>query len=301
MMTSPWLMACGVLCAAAAQSQSAPFRASAEAVMVEVSVQEGSRPLTGLTIGDFEVRDNGVSQKIVGVTYGTMPIDVTVALDVSYSVSGVMLDRLRRAVGQLLRDLGPDDRLRLMMFNARVARILDYSKDPAAVDRAMQQATGGGGTALRDAINLALVSSAEPGRRQLLVVFTDGNDASSTTSMELLMSVAQRTSPTVTIVMPSLAVGTFAAASGPMVSNVLLAGSAVSLTALAASTGGSVVPFQPTENIGLVFQRVLHGFRSTYVLHFIPEGVDRSGFHELLVSVTRPRATVTARRGYYGG
>ncbi|MCR4373694.1 MAG: hypothetical protein NUW22_02480, partial [Acidobacteria bacterium] len=87
-----------------AQAQAPTFRAVAEGVTVDVSVQVGTRPVTNLQIADFELLDNGVPQTIADLTFGTLPIDVTVALDISYSVRGTMLDRLRRAVGQLVRD-----------------------------------------------------------------------------------------------------------------------------------------------------------------------------------------------------
>ncbi len=103
------------------------------------------------------------------------------ALDVSYSVTGTLLDRLRRGVVQLMDDLGPEDRLKLILFNMRVNRTVDFTTDVKVVETAIRSATAGGGTALLDAMSVALVSSSTPARRQLIVVFTDGSDSSSTT------------------------------------------------------------------------------------------------------------------------
>lgn len=295
---------------AGAQSQSPTFRAAAEGVSVEVSVQAGARPVTDLQIADFEVFDKGVPQTVIDMTYGKLPIDVTIALDVSFSVNGTMLDRLRRAVGQLMRDFRPEDRLRLVMFNAGVARIVDYSSDPDAIDAAMKTAKAGGGTSLHDAISLALVSSRVPGRRQLIVVFTDGIDASSITSLPMLTDVASRTTATLTMVMPGSApivTQQFSQVSMvPTLTTTILATPRLATVnsayvALTSSTGGSVVPFRPGEDLGLVFRRILDSFRSTYVLHFLPTGVEPGGFHELRVTVKRPNTTVVARRGYFGG
>lgn len=310
-------MACVIIVCLAAttaftapQVQSPTFRAAAEGVSVEVSVQSGNRPVTNLQMTDFEVFDKGIPQTVVDMTYGKLPIDVTIALDVSFSVTGTMLDRLRRAVGQLMRDLRPEDRLRLMMFNAGVARIVDYSSDPDVIDAAMKTARAGGGTSLHDAISLALVSSRAPGRRQLIVAFTDGIDASSTTSMPVLGEVASRTTATLTMVMPGTAPVTTQQFSDvslvPTLSKTILASPRVwgvnaAYAALTASTGGSIVPFRANEDLGSVFRRVLDSFRSTYVLNYLPTGVERGGFHELRVTVKRPNTTVTARRGYFGG
>ena len=301
---------CAVLTAGLfGQAQTPTFRAVATGVTVDVSVQSGTRPVTNLRIGDFELLDNGVPQVIADLTYGKLPIDITVALDISYSVRGSMLERLRRAVGQLMRDLRPDDRLRLMMFNARVARVVDYASDPAAIDAAMTTAVAGGGTSLNDAISLALVSSRAPGRRQLVVVFTDGNDATSSTSMATLSEVANRTTATLTVVTPSAIVtggNPFGFLTNPALMGLPTATTRTGVVrtayaGLTSSTGGSVVPFQVGEDLGAVFRRVLDAFRSTYVLHFVPTGVGQGGFHELIVTVKRSNARVTARRGYFGG
>ena len=77
------------------------FRSTAAAVPVDVAVRNrAGRPVTGLTIDDFELLDNGVPQQIDTISYGKLPIDVTIGLDVSHSVTGTMLDRLRRAVAR---------------------------------------------------------------------------------------------------------------------------------------------------------------------------------------------------------
>ena len=159
--------------------QQPTFRSGASAIAVDVTVRQDRRAVTGLVASDFEVLDNGVLQQVDDLSYGKLPIDVTVALDVSHSVSGNLLDRLRQGVVQLMRD----DRLKLVLFNMRVTRTIDFTNDVDAVERAIRGAAAGGGTALLDAVSVTLVSASIPDRRQLIVFFTDGNDSSSTTPM----------------------------------------------------------------------------------------------------------------------
>ena len=79
-----------------AQEQLPTFRSMANAVAVDVTVRDSKRKsVTGLKASDFEVYDNGIRQEVAEVSYGKLPIDVTVALDVSFSVTGLMLERLR--------------------------------------------------------------------------------------------------------------------------------------------------------------------------------------------------------------
>jgi hypothetical protein len=84
--------------AQSSQERSTTFRASADVVSVDVSVRRGGRPVTDLKEGDFEVMDRDVAQSITDLSYGKLPIDVTVALDLSSSVTGAVLADLRQSV-----------------------------------------------------------------------------------------------------------------------------------------------------------------------------------------------------------
>jgi VWFA-related protein len=171
-----------------------------------------------------------------------------------------------------------------------VTRVVDFTTDVRAIERAVQTATAGGGTALFDAISVALISASDPDRRQLIVAFTDGVDTSSTTDYDVLMDVAKRSHAMVTLMIPS---ASDAPTSGSRERNSALA-------RLAAETGGWMMSTSNTD-LSAAFKNALDEFRSTYLLHFIPHGVERRGFHTLSISVKRPSTTVRARRGYFGG
>lgn len=312
---------------AASAQEPQVFRSGANAVSVEATVRDRSRrSVIGLTAADFEIFDNGVRQEVATVTYGRLPIDVTIALDVSFSVNGLMLDRLRRGVGQLMADLSPQDRLKLMLFNSRVARTVDFTSDAAAVEAAIKGATAGGGTSLLDAISVAMLTATPPDRRQLLVVFGDGTDSTSTTTPQMLTSIALRSRSTIALVMPPTVAlsGTASSvqiqASGGSTRTTILApvttlnpntittAAAARLAArpldslfisLIANTGGAFVPVATNTDLAAVFRQILTAFRSAYVLQYSVQGVDRVGYHTLEVKVNRQNVTVDARRGYW--
>jgi VWFA-related protein len=283
------------------------FRSSASAIAVDVTVRDRSRrAITGLKAADFQVLDNGVAQKVDDVTFARLPIDVTVALDVSYSVSGALLARLRDGVAQLMRDLGPEDRLKLVLFNMDVTRAVDFTTDAKAVERAIRGAGAGGGTALLDALSVSLISASAPDRRQLIVVFTDGSDTSSTTTPAMLMAVAQRTRATLAFVIPGGGVMPTIDSTGrvrgptgrgPVPAR---AGLYPLFLTLAGETGGSILPVNPATNLSTAFRNVLREFRSAYVLYYTARGVDPGGYHTIEVKVKREGAQVQARRSYFG-
>ena len=288
----------------------ARFRSGSLAVMVDASVRDRNRRVvTGLKADDFTVLDNGVPQQVSDVSYGKLPIDVTVALDVSQSVSGGVLKQLQAAVSQLMRDLASQDRLKLLLFNAQIVRTIDFTTDEKAVERAIREVRAGGGTALLDAISVSLVSTADPDRRQLVIFFTDGNDSSSTTAPDILTEVARRTRATLAFVIPApsmsspLVTSTVSGVSSSVTTTTIrpsrLPAYYAFLSSLAAETGGVVLPITQSSSLSRSFSTVLNDFRSTYVLYFTPVGVDRSGHHTIEVKVNKDGASVQARRGYF--
>jgi VWFA-related protein len=287
------------------QTPQAPpiFRAQANAVSVDVGVRDKTRrPIGDLTAADFVVEDNGVRQSIDEVTFGKRPIDVTVGLDVSGSVTGAALQRLREGVAELARGLRDVDRVKLVVFNTQVHRVIDFSSDVQAVSRAMRNVPAGGATALFDTLGAQLVAARDAERRQLIVFFTDGADSGSLTSPQVMQTMAVRARATVTFVTASQTF-TSMVPGGSMstIRNVRLLSPTSVLATVARDTGGDVVPIDFNTSLGTVFRKILDDFRSSYVLFYSPSGVDRSGFHTITVEVARPGAVVTARRGYFGG
>jgi VWFA-related protein len=281
------------------------FRSTTSAVSVDVSVREGGRkPVTGLAAADFIVLDNGVRQTVTEVSYGVRPIDITIGLDVSGSVTGQVFELLRRAVVQVMGDLTKADRLKLVLFNTQVQRTVDFTADVKAVERAMRGVPAGGGTALYDAISVALVGAAEPERRQLVVFFTDGADSGSTTTQSVLSALTDRARASLAFVMSGRSPLDMIRVTGGIIYRPTQAsGGPVDpyLTKLATNSGGSVVPIQANIDVGPTFRKILSDFRAAYVVFFSPTGVERTGFHTIEVQVARPNTTVQARRGYFGG
>jgi VWFA-related protein len=278
------------------QDPAVTFRGRADFVSVDVSVRRNGRPVTGLLARDFELLDSGVPQEISEISYEKLPIDVTVALDVSASVSGAVLDQLRRSTGQLRGDLGPQDRMKLMAFNMRVTHLVDLSQPAARIDAALASVTASGSSSIFDVVATALATPADVNRRQLIVLFTDGQDSSSITDPAALLEVARRTTPTVAIVLAGSP--TSAVAFRSTRSEVDVAFRRV-YDRLAADTGGIVVTAAQGGNLSSTFRRVLDEFRSSYVLHFTPRQATRPGFHPLTVRVkTAEPVEVRARTGY---
>lgn len=282
---------------ASSQDPAPVFRAGADVVSVDASVQINGRPVTGLKTADFDLLDNGVPQEISELAYEKLPIDVTMLLDVSASVTGHVLDELRTAVRQVRTDLGPGDRLRLVTFNMGIRRVVDFDQPVQAVDSALASVQGEGSSAVFDALAVALAAQDAPGRRRLIVLFSDGQDSSSISDVDTLLDVAKRSTPTVAVILGSTApqnpVSALRTSSAPESETV-----GTLFERIAGETGGIVAVVKPGENLASKFRRMLQDFRSSYVLYFTPRGTERTGVHTLDVRVKRSGVDVRARRSY---
>jgi VWFA-related protein len=286
-----------------AQDASQVFRATVEGVRVDVAVTQSGRPAAGLELADFEILDNGVPQRPASLSFDTIPIDVTIALDVSGSVQGPLLRALKFGVDQVRARLRPGDRLRLLTFNSRIQRLIDFTDRRIDVNEAFGQIAASGSTAIFDTLAVALSSEAPLDRRQLVILFSDGVDTVSVTEQETLIAIAQRSPAMLAFVLPiPLSGGGGRPVPAERLLRVTAAGTPERLFAvLAHETGGIVVSAMAATDVPTTFTEIFDAFRSVYVLHYTPSGVPGAGFHPLTVRVTRNgRYEVRARRGYVG-
>src|SRR4051812_23801611 len=238
----------------AAQKPATSFRARADLVKVDVSVLQRGRPVAGLTADDFELRDNGVVQSIAALDHEQLPIDLTMALDVSGSVHGLAVDQLRRAIGDLRRDLRPIDRLRLLTFNARITRVVDFGEPASAIDAAFQNVRPSGGSAVLDTIAVTLTTRPLLDRRQLAVIFSDGADQGSITTPEQLLDIARHTTPTLGIVLVDPSIGAARQLPAVVSRHEMYA-------RLASETGGFLETLAGGQSLAATFRRILTNFR----------------------------------------
>ncbi|HUL71813.1 MAG TPA: VWA domain-containing protein [Vicinamibacterales bacterium] len=288
----PAAIAIAVLAAGALLSaqQGQVFRAETEGVSVNVSVRDAGKAVTGLKTADFDLRDNGVRQSIETLSVETLPIDVTLLLDVSESVEGQRLERLKYSVGETALLLRPDDRLRLIAVQHTLRQIFPFQ--PGGTKPNVNSLTAAGGTALYDGLVAAMMRAAEPDRPQLIIAYTDGQDTISIMSPDRVKEVAGFADAVVQLVVPTMR--------QPGSGRAEVVPAATLLNELATRTGGQLFLMDYGDRITDSFKRAIDEFRTSYVLRYVPSGVARGGWHELDVKVTSGSYEVRARKGYGG-
>lgn len=290
----------GLLLALLPFAQAVPvFRVGIEQVSVDVSVTTKGRPLRGLRAEDFVVRDNGVAQRVELLDRSAVPTTVVLALDRSASVTGRKLSLLRAAARAFVRELRSEDEAALLAFDFRIELLHDVTTDRAAIGRLLDGLETGGASSVVDALYLALKRRWGTGL-PLVVLFTDGQDSASWLENEDLLSAA-RESPALLYVVGTESAGFELARSSrgagfaPAFAE---AGYVQLLRRVAETTGGGYWGVDSEENLEGAFRRVLELANERYVLRYEPEGVARSGLHQLDVSVRRLGVSVRARREY---
>jgi VWFA-related protein len=261
----------------------ARFSSGTLGVRVDVLVTDGRNPVAGLTARDFELRDNGVLQKVDVIDASGVPINAVLALDTSASIAGKRQTDLIGAGHALLDGLLPADRAALTTFNSAVAPVTELTSDRAAVHAALERIQPEGLTAVMDGVYVALTATFNQSGRFLVVVCTDGTDTASWLQPSEVIEVARRTNAVVYAV-------TAADARRPE-----------ALKQLADVTGGHLFAVKSSGELRGTFQTILAEFRSRYVLAYSPEGVTPDGFHRIDVTVPHRRLVVKARPGYAGG
>jgi hypothetical protein len=325
--TRTWLVAIVVSAAALvprAGAQQTVFRSGIDVVTVPVAVTRANRPEAGLTTSDFTLTDNGVSQQVEVLSLEHLPIDVTLLLDMSGSVEGSLLARLKAGVEDTARMLGPDDRVRLVTVQHYLHELVPFQ--PGGTTPVLGGLTASGATSLYDGLAAAMMRQTPPDRRHLVVAYTDGRDTTSILTDARTRAVAVLTDAVVHVV---LAVTRLAGDSGPLPppasSGLLSTGSQSAqivdeflstarrpksepqpleaiLWDLTGRTGGLLFMTDARDSVSSAFKRVLEDFRTSYVLRYVPRGVTREGWHDIVVKVTKSgKFDVRARKGYSGG
>lgn len=261
------------------------FAVSTSGVRLDVLAVDGRLPLGGLTKDHFEVRDNGVVQRVDSVTTADAA-HVLVVLDLSGSVQGEPLRQLVGAANALVGKLTVRDRLTMAGF-AHHLRLLTPANGVVQPDLLPR----GGSTALHDAVFTSLLLAGDDPRPALMILLTDGLDSASWLTETQALDMALRAD---VVVYPVAA--EYEALRESRSASVRLA--MRSLQKLAEETGGRVFPVGRRRPLNDAMLEILGEYRHRYILTYALHGVERRGWHDIEVRLKGVRGTVHTRRGY---
>lgn len=144
-----------------------------------------------------------------------------------------------------------------------------------------------------------MIARRELDRRQLVVAMTDGHDNLSVLQAPMLLQVAARSEAALHVVLVGSNSGSHTA---PPPSLLFQDFNEAALHEATARTGGELHSGALSDTPVEAFRKILDDYRQSYILHYTPSGVPRTGWHDLTVTLKRPgKFTIRARKGYDGG
>ena len=280
-----------------AAQQDTVIRVNVRLVRALVTVKDAAGGLVGtLAKNNFTVYDNGAKQDVAVFEHHTdQPLSIAVLFDTSASVGIALkyeIESATRFLRAVLREGNTDDEVALYSFNWQVRVQASYTRRTERLERALHTLRAEGGTSLYDALYLASQDmEGRPGRHVLIVV-TDGGDTTSYKDFHQALDAAQKADAVIypILVMPI---------TNDAGRNI---GGENALTTLANGTGGMVFTPDLSPALDAAFSDILAALRTQYLIGYYPKDVPltKNRYHQLRVTVDRPRLRVITRSGYYG-
>jgi Ca-activated chloride channel homolog len=261
----------------------------AEAVRVEVTqvtavVHDRGRFIKGLPASAFRLLEDNVVQKITHFSSEGSPLELVIAVDVSESMTQAM-PQLKNSVKKFLGALGPNDQVTLTAFNDNMFTLTRRDTTPAMRLRAVDRLAPWGGTALYDVMIKGLQQlSKQPGRR-VLVVFSDGDDKSSHSTLQSVEQAVRSSDATL-----------FMVALGSGVRNASIKSS---IDRLVDMSGGRALFVERSDQLDAPFAEIVEELSNQYLMGYESTNEKRDGaWREIKIEMPDHRYSVRARQGY---
>ena len=277
----------------------AVFHIDTRLVVCHTTVMDRSGHLVDhLTRDAFSVFENNVRQEIKVFKHEDIPVSMGLVID----SSGSMRNSNKRAgveaaALELIKDSNRDDEVFVIHFNDETYFDNPGGKDfltkPDEMKVALGRTEPAGGTAMRDAVQLAIgwLKKAHK-EKKVLVVVTDGEDNASSEDNSLENVVRSARQNEVLI----YSVGLLSEEDHKAAAN-----AKHQLNELSEATGGEAFYPREVSEVEPIAHQVARDLRSQYTIEYTPSNASMDGtFRKIRVAVRAPGGpTARTRTGYY--
>jgi Ca-activated chloride channel homolog len=259
-------------------------KVNVEVVQVTAVVTDRGRFVSGLPQTAFRLLENNVPQRISHFSAEGSPLEIVVAIDVSESMTPAM-PQLKNSVKKFLSALGPKDQVTLAAFNDNMFTLTRRETSVQQRTRAVDRLSAWGGTALYDVIIRGVQQlSRQPGRR-VLVVFSDGDDRTSHSTIHAVEQAVRANDATL-----------FMVALGRGVKDAQLRSGVERLVDL---SGGRALFVDRSDQLDGPFAEILEELSNQYILGYESTDTRRDGsWREVKLEVPGTGHQVRSRQGY---
>ncbi len=254
---------------------------------LEFTARDANRRPVEIDVSNLIVVEDGVEQVITSFQEAVAPVSMVMALDKSGSMRRDE-EAVRAAAGAFIDALRPEDALGVIGFADSAEILADVAKYRTLSRHAVNQYKTGGGTALYDAIGLALERLETVKGRRAIVVMTDGRDennpgtapGSRLTADEVLGRLAKRD------------ILVYAIGLGPRVDH-------ATLERLAEASGGEAYFPSDVTLLTQDYRRVIEDLRRRYIVGFTSTNSKHDGKWRTVELKSRAGGLVISSRGGY--
>jgi len=268
------------------------FHTEARLVVLHVSVRNGRGEIvTTLDREAFTVYENGRRQPVSVFRRDDVPVSVGLLIDNSGSMRDAR-PRVEAAALAFANASHPDDELFVVDFADKARVDVPFTGDRAVLERSIARVDAIGGTAMRDAVDVAegyLHDCGKKDRRALLII-TDGNDNASSISLDRIAREAQQRDIAI------YAIGVFGR-EDPAAAN----RARKALDQLTARSGGLSYYPSTVDQVQSVALEIARQIRHQYTVAYGPLNQRLDGSYRMIqVKVSGPeRYVVRTKAGYW--
>lgn len=288
----------GMVCCGLSAQTSPPagedgiFRVDTRLVVLHATVVDKNGNLVGnLPQTAFKVFENNQEQKVKVFRREDVPVSLGIIVD----NSGSMKDKRKKveaAALALVKESNPQDEVFIVNFNDDAYLDVPFTSDIKKLEEGIARIDSRGGTAMRDAITMSIDYMKKKAKKdkKVLLVITDGNDNTSSDTLERTVRTAQQGEVLVYSIGLLNEEDPREAKKAKRALNSITEGSG----------GASYYPKELTEVEKLAI-KVAHEIRNQYIIAYSPtlQALDGS-FRQIKVTVNGPgHPIVRTRSGYY--
>jgi Ca-activated chloride channel homolog len=279
------------------------IRVGVNLVLLDATVKTKSgQIMDDLKKENFELREDGVPQKIDVFSRDELPLNVALVLDLSDSI-GPFLGPLRDAANTALSALKADDEVALFTFATEAQLRVPFTKDKTSIATQISTFQAGGATNINDGIFLPAQSFLKlppTGRRVIILISDDvGTDAGGQGTRDIITELIASDAVLYNLKIP-----------GYNPPQTLLAASMVpglvNIHKVMDQTGGEVFDVQDLAHLDTTFRALIQRIKTRYTLGFYTNATAAAGKpHKLDLRLTSSFGKkghdylVLSKTGYY--
>lgn len=279
------------------------IRVDVNLVMVDATVKtKAGQIMADLKKGDFEIREDGVAQKVEVFSRDELPLNVALVLDLSDSIDP-FLGPLRDAATTALAALKPEDEVALFTFSNEAELREPLTKDKTRIAEQINTFQARGATNINDGIFVAaeyLLQEAPKGRRVIILISDDvGTDAGGQGTRDIVTEAIAADAVLYNLKIPGYnsPATRFAASMIPGL---------VNIRKVMDATGGEIFDVQDVPHLNTVFSALIERIKTRYTLGYYTTANGAEGKpHKLDVRLASSFGKkgrdyiILAKNGYY--